>query len=356
MVRMAGSDESWIDLGTATSITYISLSPGDYSFMLKAVSPDGTESKTVEYKFCIMPPFWQTTWFIALVAILSLLSLYIFYRLRVRKIERERDILELKVEERTEELKKEKNKSEKLLLNILPRDTVNELKEKGRSEARIYRHTTVLFSDFSGFTDMTTRIQPTELIESLDTFFNAFDEIADKYGVEKIKTIGDSYMAACGLPLTREDHALRMAAFALEMLDVTDRINQERANEAKTIWPLRIGLHSGSLLAGVVGTKKFAYDIWGDTVNTASRMEGNGEPGRINISIETAMLLKDYFYIAPRGKMLVKGKGEMEMFWLESFKVPFREEGNKRKPNESFLNLLNQNNASSAGDLNIEKP
>jgi class 3 adenylate cyclase/ligand-binding sensor domain-containing protein len=340
LVKMKGMDNNWIDLGNTTYITYSGLNPGEYVFEVKAINGNQVESTVLSYPFVVMPPYWQTKWFIGLMILLLLLSFYLFYRWRVKKIERERDILEIKVDERTEELRLEKNKSEKLLLNILPRDTVDELKSKGKSEAKNFSEATVLFSDFSGFTAMTSSMEPQQLVDTLDSFFNAFDEIADKYGIEKIKTIGDSYMCACGIPTSIESHALRMSAFALEMLAITDKINAQRYSGGKEIWPVRIGLHSGPVIAGVVGKKKFAYDIWGDTVNTASRMEGNGEPGRINVSQTTALLIKDYFYIAPRGKVNVKGKGEMDMYWIESFKTPYRYEGDKRIPNSDFLSII----------------
>ncbi len=340
LVKMKGMDDNWIDLGNTTYITYSGLRPGKYDFEVKAINADNVESSVVSYSFVVMPPYWQTAWFIALLIILFLLTFYLFYRWRVKKLVRERDILEIKVDERTEELRLEKNKSENLLLNILPRDTVDELKSSGKSEAKNFKEATVLFSDFSGFTAMTSTMEPQQLVDALDSFFNAFDEIADKYGIEKIKTIGDSYMCACGIPKVSENHALRMAAFSLEMIAATESINARRVEAGKETWPVRIGIHSGPVIAGVVGKKKFAYDIWGDTVNTASRMEGNGEPGRVNVSLTTALLIKDYFYIAPRGKVNVKGKGEMEMFWVESFKTPYRLEGDKRCPNQDFLNFI----------------
>ncbi|MDZ4750469.1 MAG: adenylate/guanylate cyclase domain-containing protein [Flavobacteriales bacterium] len=341
-VKLQGMDETWIELGNTTHITYSSLAPGKYSFEVKAINSTQQVSEVVAYSFIVQPPYWQTPWFLCLIGFLILLTFYLIYRWRIRKLEKERDILELKVEERTEQLNEEKNKSENLLLNILPKDTVNELKEYGRSDARNYEEATVLFSDFSGFTAMTTFMEPQQLVDILDTFFNAFDEVADKYCIEKIKTIGDSYMCASGIPKRSKSHALRMAAFALEMANITEQINDQRVTDGQTQWPIRIGIHSGPIIAGVVGKKKFAYDIWGDTVNTASRMEGNGEPGRINTSLSTALQLKDYFYIAPRGKMQVKGKGEMEMFWIESFKTPYRADGNKRIPNETFMKAIEE--------------
>jgi class 3 adenylate cyclase len=346
LVKMKGMDSNWIELGNTTYITYSGLNPGEYVFEVKAINANQAESAVVSYAFVVMPPYWQTTWFIGLMILLLLLAFYIFYRWRVKKIERERDILEIKVEERTEELRVEKNKSENLLLNILPRETVDELKSKGKSEAKNFKDATVLFSDFSGFTAMTTTMEPQQLVDTLDSFFNAFDEIADKYEIEKIKTIGDSYMCACGIPKFSENHALKMAAFSLEMLAATERLNSERVKLGKEAWPVRIGLHSGPVIAGVVGKKKFAYDIWGDSVNIASRMEGNGEPGRINISQSTALLIKDYFYIAPRGKVQVKGKGEMDMYWIESFKTPYRDEGDKRIPNSEFLSIISSHSSS----------
>ena len=206
---------------------------------------------------------------------------------------------------------KEKEKSDKLLLNILPDQVAEELKEKGSSDARYYENVSVIFTDFVGFTKVAESLSPQELVNELHSCFSAFDAIVLKYGIEKIKTIGDAYMAVSGLPTANTDHAKIAVRVAKEFLQyIEDRRKREAIG-----FEIRIGIHSGPVIAGIVGTKKFAFDIWGDTVNVAARMESSGKPGHINISEDTYQLIKGEFTCQPRGKVLAKNKGEMEMYF-----------------------------------------
>jgi len=217
---------------------------------------------------------------------------------------------------------KEKARSEELLLNILPEETAEELKEKGSSEAKLIESVTVLFTDFKGFTQLSEILTPKELVRDLHECFSAFDHILDKYGIEKIKTIGDAYMAAGGLPTPTSDHAKRVVSAALEIRDFVEEGKQRKIAANLPYFEIRIGLHTGPVVAGIVGVKKFQYDIWGDTVNTASRMESSGEVGKVNISEATYELLKDDqdFAFESRGKIKAKGKGEIEMLFVKSRK------------------------------------
>ncbi|HEY8079571.1 MAG TPA: adenylate/guanylate cyclase domain-containing protein [Labilithrix sp.] len=199
--------------------------------------------------------------------------------------------------------------SEKLLLNILPAPIAARLKEGETTIADAFPAVTVLFADIVGFTSLSARISTAELILVLNEIFSAFDALADEYGLEKIKTIGDAYMVVGGVPTARADHADAVASMALAMRDVVAK----RTDELR----VRIGVHSGPVVAGVIGTRKFTYDLWGDTVNTASRMESHGEPGRIQVSEATRDLLADRFELEARGAIAVKGKGEMRTFFLE---------------------------------------
>jgi adenylate cyclase len=219
-------------------------------------------------------------------------------------------------------LQKEKDRSEELLLNILPEETAEELKEKGSSEAQLIESVTVLFTDFKGFTQLSEILTPKELVRDLHDCFSAFDRILDKYGIEKIKTIGDAYMAAGGLPTPTSDHAKRVVSAALEMRDFVEEGKQRKIAANLPYFEIRIGGHTGPVVAGIVGIKKFQYDIWGDTVNTASRMESSGEVGKVNISAATYELLKDDqdFAFESRGKIKAKGKGEIEMLFVKSRK------------------------------------
>lgn len=212
---------------------------------------------------------------------------------------------------------REKQKSDDLLLNILPEEVANELKEKGTSDAKHFESVSIMFTDFKDFTKLSEKIPSKELIEELNYCFKAFDEIVAKHGVEKIKTIGDSYMAVCGLPAKYGNHAQKMIQAALEIRDFIEDYKTKRQNEGKSFFEMRIGINSGEVVAGIVGIKKFAYDIWGDAVNTASRMESNGEIGKINISESTYNLVKDDFDFQYRGEIETKGKGEIKMYFVE---------------------------------------
>jgi len=209
----------------------------------------------------------------------------------------------------------EKQRSEALLLNILPFEVAEELKNKGTADAKHFDNVTVLFTDFVNFTQVSERMSPVLLVGELDTCFKAFDDIISKYSVEKIKTIGDAYLAVCGLPAADPEHAENAVRAAIEInAFIQDRI----AKLGDSTFDIRIGIHSGSVVAGIVGAKKFAYDIWGDTVNTAARMEQNSKPGKINISATTYELVKDKFTCEYRGEIEAKGKGQLKMYYVVS--------------------------------------
>jgi adenylate cyclase len=216
-------------------------------------------------------------------------------------------------------LQVEKDRSENLLLNILPAEVAEELKTKGRADARDFELVSIMFTDFKGFTEASARLSAADLVTEINTCFEAFDGIIGKYGVEKIKTIGDAYMAAGGLPVPSEGSVKNTVLAALEMQAFITGRKAERDAQGQPAFAMRVGIHTGPVVAGIVGVKKFQYDIWGDTVNTASRMESSGEVGRVNISEATYELLKDdpAFQFSPRGKVQAKGKGEVEMWFVE---------------------------------------
>ena len=221
--------------------------------------------------------------------------------------------LEEKVAERTQELQLEKKKSDDLLFNILPEGVANELKLTGSAEAKQFDNTTVLFTDFVDFTKISESLTPKALVAEVHLCFTAFDAIMDKNGLEKIKTIGDAYLAVCGMPSEDPDHAIRAANAALDILQFIKKRKEEGG-----VFDIRIGLNSGPVVAGIVGVKKFVYDIWSDTVNTAARMENNSEPGKINISSATYHLIQDRFACTYRGMINVKSKGLIEMYFVDS--------------------------------------
>jgi len=218
------------------------------------------------------------------------------------------------------DLKESNKKAEQLLQNILPDGLAAELRTRGRVEPVHYEEACVLFADFCGFTKVASSMTPRELVDELNDCFCHFDWAVGRHGVEKLKTIGDGYLAAAGLPESKPDDALRLLRAAIEMRDFMRERQQEHAASGKPSWDVRIGLHAGPLVAGVVGVRKIAYDVWGDTVNTASRIESAGEPGRINVSAEFYERVRDQVTAEPRGQVGCKSKGLLEMFFIDSVK------------------------------------
>ena len=211
---------------------------------------------------------------------------------------------------------KGKKRSDELLLNILPAETAKELKQKGHADAKLIDHVTVMFTDFKNFTRASEQLSPPELVAEIHHCYSEFDNIIVRHNLEKIKTIGDSYMCAGGLPVPNTTNAADTVKAALEICDFMKREKQKREAEGKPFFEIRIGCHTGPVVAGIVGIKKFAYDIWGDTVNIASRMESSGEAGKVNISGATYNLVKDQFHCTYRGKIQAKNKGEIDMFFV----------------------------------------
>jgi adenylate cyclase len=209
-------------------------------------------------------------------------------------------------------LRHEHDRAEGLLLNVLPGVVAAELKETGSTKAQRFDEVSVLFADIVGFTPLSATMEPEELVDRLNEVFTHFDSLAEQHSVEKIRTIGDTYMVAAGIPVPRWDHAHALAAMALDMLTFS----------ARSPLSFRVGINSGPAVAGVIGTRKFQYDVWGDTVNTASRMESHGEPGRIQISDTTNDLIKAEFATSLRGRIEVKGKGTLTTWWLVGARDP----------------------------------
>ena len=214
-------------------------------------------------------------------------------------------------------INKEKRRSDDLLLNILPSKTAEELKEHGKVKAKKFDSVSVMFTDFQAFTQHSQKLSPEELVKSVDYFFSKFDQIIDSYELEKIKTIGDAYMCAGGLTIDSKDQVIKVIHAAFEIKAFIEETSQQTNNDIAH-FNIRIGINTGQVVAGVVGKTKFAYDIWGDTVNVASRMESNSDAGKINVSENTYQLIKDHFDCEYRGELAVKNRGDLKMYFVNT--------------------------------------
>lgn len=323
---------SWQDRGFKE---YTNLPGGNYTFETRYRSSTGKVSQMTPLKIRVMPVWYLSR--LALIASLVLLSLlvWVFSESMNLKFARRQYMLEQIINKRTEDLIVEKEKTEALLNNVLPKITADELMAKGKATKTKYNFVTVLFSDIQGFTQIAEEMNPELLIDELDKFFFHFDSVAEKYRIEKIKTIGDAYMCAGGIPEKNRTNPVEVILAALEMQRYMARLKESSLKQGVKYWDIRIGIHTGTVVAGVVGHKKLSYDIWGDTVNTASRMESSGEAGKINISGTTYEFVKDFFICDYRGKMPVKYKGELDMYFVNGIR-PGLTDGDDI-PNRKFL-------------------
>jgi ligand-binding sensor domain-containing protein/class 3 adenylate cyclase/predicted metal-dependent HD superfamily phosphohydrolase len=355
-IMMEGLYEEPLDLGDLQQVNYANLSPGNYTFKVWAANSDGVWTKEpTELKIIITPPFWKTWWFVTILTFFTLLVFYISYIIRIRSMKSQKRKLTFLVEKRTktitkqkeqiekqkQELEIEKNKADELLLNILPAETAEELKNKGKARTRYYRMVTVMFTDIKGFTKIAETMKPIDLVKQLDLLFKDFDQVIEKHQIEKIKTIGDAYMAAGGVPLRDKENPVNSVLAALEIQSHMKIIQQKMKAEGGKHWELRIGLHTGDVIAGVIGTKRIAYDIWGNTVNVAQRMEMSGVPGKVNISGTTYDQIKPYFDCTYRGKIAAKNKGEIDMYFVDRIKPHLSKDEEGTIPNQKFKDYVN---------------
>ncbi len=280
----------------------------------------GTFSAAAVFPFRVFPPFYRTWW--AYLAYVSgfLFAGWLILRWRLRALQAKNRWLEGVVEERTAEVRKERDSNEALLLNILPRPVATELRANGSVKPTTFEDATVCFSDFVGFTLSSEKLPAETLINALNEYFTAFDEIIGRYGLEKLKTIGDAYMFAGGLPSVRPSHAVDAVLAALEMAAAVNRLTRP---EQGVNWQIRLGLYSGPVVSGVVGVRKFAFDIWGNTVNFAARMESAGQPGRVNLSETTFQRVERFIECEPRGAVPIKEGRRMEMYFALGPKPDF---------------------------------
>jgi class 3 adenylate cyclase/CheY-like chemotaxis protein len=246
----------------------------------------------------------------------------------------------LELEIQNQKLGDANRRSDELLLNILPYEVAEQLKNKGYVEPKHYKRVSVLFTDFKGFTKIAEQLTSREIIKELDICFEKFDEIIEQHYIEKIKTIGDSYMCVGGLPLRNKSNPIDVTLAGLKMQEFMVSYNQLKRSLGQPEWDLRLGIHTGEVMAGVIGKKKFAYDIWGDTVNTASRMESSGMQGQVNVSGNTYKYIKRFFDCTYRGKIEAKNKGIIDMYFVNGLKPEFSLNGSPTTPNQDFLEVL----------------
>ena len=295
--------------------TYYNLPYGTHIFKVRGANNDKLKNEAFhEINIRIAPPFYFDWRFMTPLTLLAFGLMYGVYTLRVYQIKQENLKLEALVQIRTKELFAEKETSERLLLNILPKNIAERLKNGESNIADSFAQVTVLFADIVGFTKLSQTVNPWELVSKLNDLFSRFDKISVDLKVEKIKTIGDCYMVVAGLPEITTDHASIMIEVAKQMLSAIDDFNKMY----QTTLAIRIGINTGEVVAGVIGTHKFIYDLWGDSVNTASRMESHGVPGRIHVTESTYNLVKDKYQFESRGIIEIKGKGNMETYLLSA--------------------------------------
>lgn len=323
---------SW---GKENEAVFYGLKPGKYIFHAEVGFSGQKPFSQIEFSFVILPPGYFRWYAFLLYTLFLGLTTYIVIRWRSWKFMQEKIKLEALVSARTEELIREKDRTEHLISKMLPRETADELKKKGKATSQKYEMVTVLFSDIQGFTKIAEQMNPETLIDQLDVFYLHFDSVVEKYNIEKIKTIGDAYMCAGGIPEKNRTNPVDVVLAALEVQQYMREMKAQNAN----FWELRIGIHTGPVIAGVIGQKKYSYDIWGDTVNVASRMESSSEAGKVNISGQTYELVRDFFICEYRGKMPVKYKGEIEMYFVKGIR-PELSLNLKGIPNQHFFLML----------------
>lgn len=332
---LEGFDRTWSSWNRINFKEYTNLHSGRYVFKIRYISSasEGGEISLVTIR--VLPLWYFSRMAILFYLITFFLLIWTFYDLLNLRFARNLYKLEQIINKRTEDLIIEKEKTETLLANLLPKNTASEIMEKGKATKIKYNFVTVLFSDIQGFTKIAEETNPEILIDELDKFFFYFDSVVEKFGIEKIKTIGDAYMCAGGIPEKNRTNPVEVILAALEMKGYMNKLKESSELEGMKFWDIRIGIHTGTVVAGVVGQKKLSYDIWGDTVNTASRMESSGEAGKINISGTTYEFVREFFSCEYRGKMPVKYKGELEMYFVNGILPELSDENGS--PNRQFV-------------------
>lgn len=338
--RLVGLDTTWSAWQENTSRSFTNLRKGDYTFQVRSKDIYGQISEPAMISFIVQPPLRRTFAAYILYVITLGLFIYLIITWRAYFFAKERLKLESIISNRTEELIVQKEKADNLLERVLPKSTANDLKSGKKARPAHYNLATVLFSDIQGFTKISEQLDSEHLIDELDRFFLTFDNVVDKYNIEKIKTIGDAYMCAGGIPKKNRTNPVEVVLAAMEMQYYMKVLKHKKSDGSDKFWDLRIGIDTGPVVAAVLGRNRISFDIWGSTVNTASRMEASSEPGKINITENTYMLIKDFFICTYRGKMPVKYKGEVDMYFVEGFKPNLASDLKGMQPNKRFFTQL----------------
>ena len=333
--RLHPGQHGWSEWNADRKLVLRGLKHGNYTIEAQAVDLYGRQTDPAEYAFDVAPPLYNTWYAYVLYGLLFLFGLFLLRKWRLLSYQRAESLISERMQAKIDQMAMEKARSDKLASEFLPDKTAAQMKIAGKAKWDKYERATVLFSDIQGFTRIAEEMNPESLIDELDKFFFHFDSVVEKYNIEKIKTIGDAYMAAGGIPEKNSTNPVEVVLAALEMQSYMAQLKAKRTN----IWDLRIGIHTGPVIAGVVGHKKVSYDIWGDTVNTASRMESSGMPGKVNISGITYGMVKDYFICEYRGKLPVKYKGNIDMYFVKGLR-PELTVDLKEIPNKRFFTKL----------------
>ncbi|MEN0005047.1 MAG: adenylate/guanylate cyclase domain-containing protein [Bacteroidota bacterium] len=315
-------EKDWSPPSAATTVRYNNIPAGNYTFKVRArVGKEDWHKNELAIQVIIEEAYYKTWWFISLAVLLFLGAVYGFLRYRIYVARLREKALEKQVRQRTTELQEEKRKSEELLLNILPAETADELKKFGVAKAKRHEFVTVMFSDFKGFSKIAEAMEPEALVAEIDLCFRNFDKIIERHGLEKIKTVGDAYLCVGGISNNDTQEALRVVQAALEIQRFLKNLSIEKQAKGEHFFEARIGLHTGPVVAGIVGIKKFAYDIWGDTVNIAARMESHSQAGRVNLSESTYQLVKEDVLCSCHGQYTENNGENINMYFVEEVGV-----------------------------------
>ena len=336
---LEGYDNEWSKPSKNNEVRYHNIPAGKYTFRVRAKAKGNSlqwNSQELAINVIIKEAFYKTWWFWVLCGVILLSAVMGFIRYRLYLARKRQLELEALVKERTAQLEAEKQKSEELLLNILPANTAEELKANGSAKAKRHELVTVMFSDFKGFSRISEHMDPEDLVAEIDLCFRAFDEIMEKYDLEKIKTVGDAYLCVGGMHDDDDGHeAVRVTMAALEIQAFMKGLGIQRQLEQRPYFEARIGIHTGPVVAGIVGIKKFAYDIWGDTVNLAARMETNGDVGKVNVSEKSYNLIKDTFRCNYHGSYTETEGDDIKMYYVEECLSPMLNFGGKEIPSNA---------------------